>query len=88
MRLLTLAAAFVVAAPLVACTARIDTQGYISGEDLVAPVRIGVDGPNESSCCGGSPPSSRIFSIDQRSTWTYVMRRTKTESFFDEELFR
>jgi outer membrane protein assembly factor BamE (lipoprotein component of BamABCDE complex) len=85
-RALALSAAFLMAAPLFACTARIDTQGYIPDDDLIAQVQVGVDGPDRVAEILGSPSSSRIFSIDRSTTWYYIMRRTKTESFFDEEV--
>jgi len=85
-RALALSAAILMAAPLGACTARIDTQGYIPDDDLIAQVQVGVDGPAEVAELLGTPPSSRIFSTDKTRTWYYVMRRTKTESFFDEEV--
>jgi outer membrane protein assembly factor BamE (lipoprotein component of BamABCDE complex) len=85
-RALALSATILIAAALTACTARIDTQGYIPDEDLIAQVQIGVAGPAEVAELLGTPPSSRIFSVDESMTWYYIMRRTKTESFFDEEV--
>ncbi len=85
-RALAFSAAFVMAASLVACTARIDTQGYIPDDDLIAQVQVGVDNADRVAERLGTPSSSRIFSVDRSITWYYIMRRTKTESFFDEEV--
>jgi outer membrane protein assembly factor BamE (lipoprotein component of BamABCDE complex) len=73
-------------APLMACTARIDTQGFIPDEEQLAQVQIGVDGPQDVIELLGAPPSAAPFSIDNTHTWYYIMRRTKRESFFDEEV--
>ena len=72
--------------PLMACTARISTQGFIPDEEQVAQVQIGVDGPQDVIELLGAPPSSAPFSVDNTHTWYYIMRRTKRESFFDEEV--
>lgn len=85
-RALALSAALLMAAPIVACTPRIDTQGYIPDDELIAQVQIGVDGPADVADILGTPPSSRLFSVDNTMIWYYVMRRTKTETFFDEEV--
>ncbi len=85
-RALAFSAAIVMAASLVACTARIDIQGYIPDDDLIAQVQVGVDSADRVAEMLGTPSSSRIFSIDRSTTWYYIMRRTKTESFFDEEV--
>jgi outer membrane protein assembly factor BamE (lipoprotein component of BamABCDE complex) len=74
------------AASLLACTARIETQGYIPDEELVAQIQIGVDGPRDVAEVLGTPPSETPFSVDNTRTWYYIMRRTKRESFFDEEV--
>ena len=87
-RISPLLVAALVAAPLIACSARIDTQGYIPDDDSIAEIKIGVDGPREVADILGTPPSSRTISVDESTTWYYIMRRTKTESFFEQEVLK
>lgn len=72
--------------PLMACVARVSTQGFIPDEEQVAQIQVGVDGPRDVMEILGAPPSSAPFSVDNTRTWYYIMRRTKRESFFDEEV--
>ena len=84
--ILPLLAIALVAAQLAACSARVDTQGYIPDEELVNKIEIGVDGLREVAEILGTPPSYRSLPVDESMTWYYIMRRTKSESFFDEEV--
>ncbi len=85
-RACSLAAALLVATPLVACSERIDTHGYLPDDDLIGNVEIGVDNSNDVAEILGTPSTTATFDNGNSTTWYYIMRRTMTKSFFQEEV--
>ena len=68
---------------LSACTATIDSRGYIPDESLVSQVLPGVDNRESVQRTLGFPTSTASF---DGYTWYYISRRTENFLFFDESL--
>lgn len=68
---------------LSACTATIDTRGYVPDEDLISEILPGVDNLESVQRTLGFPTSTATF---DGSTWYYISRRTENFLFFDESL--
>lgn len=79
-------AAGVLALALAGCGSRVDTQGYLPDADAVAQIQVGSDARRDVFDALGTPSSASSFSIDDSQTWYYIMRRTRTKSFFEQEL--
>ena len=78
--------ATVIALQVMACSGRVDTQGYVPEEELINEIKVGVHGPREVAEILGTPPSSRAFPVDKSMTWYYIQRRIKRKTFFDEDV--
>lgn len=74
------------AGALLACTAKITTQGYVPNDDDLEQIKVGVDTADAVANRLGSPTSRGPFSADGSRTWYYIMRRTSRETFFAEKL--
>jgi outer membrane protein assembly factor BamE (lipoprotein component of BamABCDE complex) len=68
---------------LSACTATIESRGYIPDKTLLSEILPGVDNQQSVRQTLGYPTSTATFDA---FTWYYISRRTENFLFFDEQL--
>lgn len=80
-----LAAAFLGAGALGACTPRNDFRGAIIDEDRVKQIQVGVSTENQVATLLGSPSTTSTFQ-EWGVTWYYISSETETVAFLSPEL--